>query len=837
MNRRGAARQGWLGRWFGPSPETRALLSVGVPRWLRPRTALSGAVVLLLAAAMTFFLLMQVAVADPPVNPCRDGGSGGNSCSADNGAIQQQRKEAKEAKEKSEKERKKATSQAAFDKLVAERKEKQSINKGVLSSFDVRDRDGSPVSVYDVQADTGDWKQWDQKVQHFLVQVGFQINLWIVCFACWLISWALSFSLAAILLKPVIRISDSLYNNVLVEMGLPELFLTFAGVTAAWHWMFGRRSRGWGEMTAALIISALAAGALASPATMLLSEKDGAVGQARQLSVEVAALTLSDLDPDSPDQATTMKKLSGEISRPVTDALVDTFVVRTSMLLSYGQVFTGKCGADFRDVRVAQGVYQDALDEARAKRQGSGVEWMSGQLEKVPGVGKWLSENRRQNLDKWMDALGQDTDDSDEVWQDIINAGPIQDFEKKCVKGSAAAAKQASPEKSVGVFFLVIAALIVMALIVVIVAAFLNAQFWIAFEAALAKCALIAGILPGPGRAFLWQRATNILKNLGLLVASIASLAIFIVILTALIEARQDEIPGGIVPRFIILDFAAIAGFTFRKRVANQVRNLSERARHRLGNSNFGGTAFPDSSNGAAPRSKGWGRTLATAALLTAGPLGVGMGGASAGRWAARRGIRRAVGCAARGTAGTVGVLAQGSGIIGRAGATGARAVGTSSGRAALASRATTVRSRLHAGQQHGLPDHVPSSAAGLQHRMTRLRNARTARDRLATVRAARTTPATTPTPRTSWPAARPATGTPSPSSPAAGRAPVRSGAAAAAAARRTSTPPSSTSSDSGGPGPRPRSGGTDTQFTPPAGRPPVMGPHSAVRRGRGRRS
>lgn len=814
-------------RWFGPSPEVRALVRIGVPGLLRPgRAALTG-VLLLVLSGMTLVLLAAVAVADP--NPCTERHGGGNACRQDNPAVVERDKERQQEEEKDEAARKKARAQAGFDKLVAERKEEQSVNKGVLSAFNVRDRDGSPVAAYEVQADTGDWKQWDLKVQNILVQWTFQVNLWLVCFACWLIAWALSFSLAALLLRPVMHVSDTLYNNVLVQMGLPTLFLTFAGVVAGWHWMFGNKARGWGEMTAALVISALAVGALAAPASLLLSPRDGAVGQARSLSVEIAALALADLDPgtDSGSSSTATrspKQLSDEISRPITDALVDVFVVRSSMLLSYGQVFTGDCSRRFRDVRIAQAVYTEALEEAQAKRQGDGVDWLSGGLKKIPGVGDWLAQNRRDSLDSWLEMGGEDTEEK--VFEEIIQAGPIQDFEKKCVKGSAKAAKKASPEKTIGVLFLVLATLIVVVFIVVLVAGYLNAQFWLAAEAAIAKVALAVGVLPGPGRAWLWARATSIGKWLAMMVVSIAGLAVFIVVISALIETKEKDLPGGIVIRFIIIDFAAIAGFIWRKKLMQSVSGLSHRARSRLGSSKFGGA--PSSTPAPAPRTRGAGAALAAAAFLTAGPVtragrGLALGGGSSARWAAGRGLRHAAGGAVRGTAQTAGVMARGVGITAHAAGAGARAVGTSTGRHAVRARAGALRSRLAAAVGTGLPGHVPGSAQQLRARMNRMRQARAAQANLGNLRAARARGAGQPGsggPRSTRARSRAAGGywTPPSGAPTGGNPQGNPGPTGG----NPGPQPAGSSGRFGRRPPRPR-------FVPPTSGPRVMGPSSPL--------
>lgn len=69
----------------------------------------------------------------------------------------------------------------------------------------------------------------DLKIQAFLVEMLFLANKWLVSFACFLSAWSLSFKLAGLLLKPALIVSDALYANVVVQVGLPGLCLTYAG--------------------------------------------------------------------------------------------------------------------------------------------------------------------------------------------------------------------------------------------------------------------------------------------------------------------------------------------------------------------------------------------------------------------------------------------------------------------------------------------------------------------------------------------------------------------------------------------------------------------------------
>ncbi|MFF2805548.1 hypothetical protein ACFVUT_37695, partial [Streptomyces sp. NPDC058051] len=63
-----------------------------------------------------------------------------------------------------------------FDKLVEQYKKDRAAQGGVLSAFEVTDRDGNPVSSYRIYADTGDWNDWDLSVEGFLVEMLFMGN-------------------------------------------------------------------------------------------------------------------------------------------------------------------------------------------------------------------------------------------------------------------------------------------------------------------------------------------------------------------------------------------------------------------------------------------------------------------------------------------------------------------------------------------------------------------------------------------------------------------------------------------------------------------------------------
>ncbi|MDQ8707493.1 hypothetical protein RCO28_34240 [Streptomyces sp. LHD-70] len=596
-------------------------------------------------------------------------------------------------------------------------------NGGVLSAFEVTDRDGNPVSSYRIFDDTGSWKDWDLKVAAFLVDGFFLGTKWCVSFASFLLAWSLSFKLAGLLLKPALAVSDSLYGSVMVQMGLPGLFLTFATMVASWHLLFGNRARGWGEALAAMVISALALGALAAPPQMLLSEEHGAVGSVRAFAVEVAALVLDnedaittpkttvngDVDDTVPAGSSAGEQVRGSaaaLARPITDELVDAFVVRPSMLLSYGQTFDGACAKKFRDSRIQQAVFDQSIDNAIAKGKS---------LRDIPVLGVVISGGLNEPIQDLTMEM---------VQEQAADLGPMAKFEKECVKGEAGSLKKASMDKVGGAAFMFFAALLACVFIVVLDGAFLYAQVCLAKEAMLAKVALVVGVLPGPGRAWLWARGLAVLRYLGLMVLAVVSLAVLIVVLTAILNAPEKDLPGGVTVRFIVIDILCICAFIFRKRLARSTQHLAARARGRLGSSVFGGASSPtDLGSSGSGRRGSMGRRLLIGGLMlgalaasggTAGAASLGAGGLGSGRgstYLARRLVRgggRLISSGARATGSAVTGAAKGSVALGKLGLRSTLGLPVYGPRAARRTSAALT----------AMPGRTASGAAGLGQRL-----------------------------------------------------------------------------------------------------------------------
>ncbi|MFH8736826.1 hypothetical protein [Streptomyces sp. NPDC017964] len=644
-----------------------------------------------------------------PAKPADPGTSAGTGRDGNEDAGTGESGQSPEERAQAEKQEKARQVAADWQKRIAKYKADHR-NGGVLSAFEVTDQYGNPVSAYRIFSDTGSWKDWDLKIEAFLVEMAFLGTKWLVSFACFLIAWSLSFKLAGLLLKPALVVSDALYTNVLVQIGLPGLCLAYAGLVAGWHLMFGRKARGWGEAAAALVISALSVTSLAAPPQMLLSEQHGAVASARALAVEVAALILDNEDLDTkPSTVSSAEKGGGwespdarTLSRPITDALVDSFVVRPAMLLSYGQTFEGTCAKKFQESRIEQAVFDEWLDDALD----SGEDAIR---KHVPFIGGTLGDIG-EGVTAGSDAL---------IKEELQAKGPISKFEKACVKGgNAKSLKKASMDKVGGAIFMLIASLLVGVFITVLDGSFLYAQFCIAKEAMIAKAALVIGVVPGPGRSWLTSRATTALRYLWLMVLAVGALAVLIVVITAIINAPEKDLPGGVTIRFVVIDIACISAFVYRKKLALSAERLSMRARARIGSSIFGGGTPSDLGEHSPKRSMG--RRLMVGGMML-GALAA-SGGAAGAAYGHARGSRLLTARLVRGTGRMIGGTARAAVGTTRAAAKGSLKLGTLGLKSSLGLPVYGPRAaRRTSAAIASLPGQVTGGVAGLGQRLAQV--------------------------------------------------------------------------------------------------------------------
>ncbi|MGW5817609.1 hypothetical protein [Streptomyces noursei] len=603
------------------------------------------------------------------------------------------------------------TAQGKAASKKAQREAKESLRKllhrmgvgkdDLLDSFHVTDEHGIPVSAFKVDSESGEWSDWDLKVEEWLTSLLFMWTKWLVAGACWLLTWALGFKLASLLLKPALAVSDSLYNSVLLQLGLPGLFLAFSGTVVAWHFFFGDRSRGWGELTASLLISALAVTSLASPPQTLLGP-DGAVGKARDLGVAVAAIVMGHEDPTG----RSTDAVAG-ITTPITDELVNAFVVQPSQVLTYGQTFTDdtkdKCASQFTSSRVTT-----AFINQQVAQQTKSIKDMPGAGDiLLPGAGDKVEDAIKDQAAQWgVDTFGP--------------TKPDAKFEKACVAGNAKEAKKASMDKLAGALFMLLAALLVCVLIIALAGGYLAAQVWLAAEAMLLRCALIAGTLPGPGRAWLWSRGAAIARGLALLVGLVLGLGVFVVAVTAVVSAPAKDVPGGVVVRFVTVDILCVGAIVFRKRLVRKSQQMAARLKARVGASKLGGAAGPSDLGSGGGRRGTLGKVGGAALMLglmaatggAAGAVGGGLGRAGSARALTGR-LAKGAGSLARGAERTARAGARTGMWAGRFGLKGTGGLPVYGPRAV----------RRTAAAVQAVPGHVTTAATQLKDRLDAARH------------------------------------------------------------------------------------------------------------------
>ncbi|WP_241678988.1 hypothetical protein [Streptomyces lasalocidi] len=427
---------------------------------------------------------------------------------------------------------------------------------GLLQPFNVTDKDGVPISSYTVKTDTGGWKDIDLKIWNIVAQLLFGVSKWVIGFTCWLIKWALNFGLAKVMVGPVEDISSTIKNQVIDRLGLPGLFLTFAGFYCGWLILFRERSRGFAEIGVSLVVAALTTTVLVSPAQVLLGQHDqaqpqgstmllsegGLVGKSKDFTLEVASIVLAD-DPASARGSAD----PNNVAKPITDALVEAFIVKPNQLMVYGQTFDGQCDKAFREFKLA--------------------EFNLDQL----GMNYWDAAMMDSIYDT--NFIGQLTENS-------------KKFEAACGDVKPAA-KRASADLAFSALFVAIAAVIVAILMILVTGTFLTAQGWLAFEAIRGHWALTAGILPGGGRATLWRWFSAIIKAVLGIIISILFLAIFILIVLALIDADTGD---ALAVKFIVIDVTAVAGLAGHKRIKQTAQSIAVNLNRKLVNARVGGS-------------------------------------------------------------------------------------------------------------------------------------------------------------------------------------------------------------------------------------------------------
>ncbi|OIV37009.1 hypothetical protein BIV57_13555 [Mangrovactinospora gilvigrisea] len=473
-------------------------------------------------------------------------------------------------------------------------------NTKPISAFDVRDQRGIPISLYTVSGDTGDWTDWQSKTANFLTMLIFSAIKWLTGFLCWALSQILNFSVVKIIITPLLHVYATL-NHMLGRLGLAAFCLTLGGFVAGWIVVFKSRSRGFGEMLVSATIAAVATTLLAAPIPTLVGtgHDDGALGRTRAAALQATSMVVNGRETNTSD-----------IAKPLTNALTEVFVVRTSQWLGYETTFEGRCADQYSQLVIKQAAWERTATTI-------GDRLKSGNI--IPGPIGWTVDKLNEL------SLSQA--------RQIGAAQPSAAFESACVPGSAKDAHKANVDKVGAASFVLIALLVVGALIVILGGMFVIAQIKIGLEALMVQPALMVGTVPGGGRGFLYRRISELVTALLALLLSLLYLAIGLTLMRYVLSATKLPLPGGLAVRFLLLDVIAIAVIVYRKRLSQGLKAVGANVRAKLEHARIGGSAgsvLPNGSpahGGGGGWGSGGGRGGGLMANAVRGLTGMGAGG------------------------------------------------------------------------------------------------------------------------------------------------------------------------------------------------------------------
>ncbi|GAA4898857.1 hypothetical protein [Streptomonospora salina] len=389
---------------------------------------------------------------------------------------------------------------------------------GLLAPFTPDDTDGVPLDHYDITGDSGGMTDWDSKLLLFLSDAAFAATRLVVGACTWLLEWAFEFGPAQALVEPARKLAGTYQNDIIDRLGLPFVTMTLGATWCGLLIMRGRVSQGAGELAVTLLISALAVTVLARPADLLLGE-DGLLLHTRDTAMVLTSLAVSQGESASPEPE--------QAAAPLSDALVDTFVVQPHQALNYGKVVEqgDPCRPVYEEL-VAEGPWGDE-DEPRERLTDAGCQAMA-QYNETPTV-----------------------------------------------------------DRLMGAYLLFGAAFIVALLVMLLVCTLLSCVMAMAVYVVLCPFALVAALLPGGGRQVLWRWLGAVVKVLLSIIAVCVFIAIFTVGIRAMLTA-SGELP--LVGRFTLVDIAALGGLVFHRKLIKISETAGRGLSRKLERARWGGT-------------------------------------------------------------------------------------------------------------------------------------------------------------------------------------------------------------------------------------------------------
>lgn len=379
--------------------------------------------------------------------------------------------------------------------------------------------DSADLGNYDMGYDEGSWNSTNRKLWGFLTQIAWSWTTWMVGIAVWMVDWAFSFDLAQLLIGPANSLARIWQRSVVAHLGLPGFFLFCCAAWSGIQILFGRIQRGATEFGISLIVGAITTIVLANPGAMLLGD-DGMLGKTRNLSLEVAAVAVAAPGTSAHPPAGTGAPASyHQVVKPLTDAIVNAFVVEPHMQLNWGQ----------------------SLDDP--------------------------THPRPRCLAAYRQLVHDGPHGTSDEPRDVMTAAGCQDLAKFN--------HDIGPSRFGGAIAVAIAATLVVILMVILAGALAMAGVALAIHAVTAVWALLLGLLPGRGRTALWSWATGVAVSLGAVLGSVLFLVLFLTLSRGVLNATEG-VP--IMQRLFGLDFIVLASFVAFVRLRKAARRASERA-------------------------------------------------------------------------------------------------------------------------------------------------------------------------------------------------------------------------------------------------------------------
>ncbi|MET8508722.1 hypothetical protein ABZV60_29395 [Streptomyces sp. NPDC004787] len=490
---------------------------------------------------------------------------------------------------------------------------------GILGPLNVPSSEGVPLDRYELDplpsgadfpnpagAATGSVMEMDDfgdQVRRFLGSGMFAFARTVTGFSSWLIDWVYRFPVIEKLTGPAQTLSDAYERQIIGPLGLAGLCLAWAFVFGLVLVIRGRVARGAGEILLTLLIAGIAATTAVQPAVLL--GYDGPVQQAQRAALEAATITAhsgsttpsasSPCDaiagpartlclhnqaktrpgpPAKPDRTKQCAGVAGpardtcltgerplnaaDVSKPISDTLTDTLVVKPYMLLQYGQVIDKNSplyAVHLKSITPPAPPSEKAREECR--------------LIKGPAYDYCLAK--------------------DATWTNRAT-----EFKKLGPDGEAVYAYMRTNEwdKVIGAFLVLVAALILALVVILLAVALITAQFGCVIAAVGTVVVFALALLPGPGRGVLWRWCGYLAGSMLVLFA----VAVFIPLFGVGARAVLADSNSSLIERLVVLDALAVTAIVLQRRIIQGSRAFGQRFAQRMRYAKVGGSHMMDQS-------------------------------------------------------------------------------------------------------------------------------------------------------------------------------------------------------------------------------------------------